>query len=266
MIAKWFVTGALAVAVLTFRVAAQSAAELLEKGIYTQETVGDLDRAIEIYHQIVSSAPAARAFAALAQYRLAQCLLQKGAKADAARAFKKVIEGYSEEKDLVEKARESLLPLAKYLEADYYDPALGLSFTSPEWPVSQVMRLDGGGVSVSLHALYHPPRFPHRVDFAGVEARRSETPSLEAWFEEYRKKQCRLGCRALSTGEVNGTRVLRFVSETFANHLNDAPSVCYGTLMWSRKTELYIRAIVPVQELERNQAIIERIVESVRMP
>jgi TolA-binding protein len=65
-----------------------------------------------------------------AQYRLAQCLLQKGAKLDAAREFKKVIEGYPEDKDLVEKAREALLPLAHYLEADYYDPALGLSFTS----------------------------------------------------------------------------------------------------------------------------------------
>jgi len=170
----------------------------------------------------------------------------------------------------VEKARESLLPLARYLEADYYDPVLGLSFTSPEWPVSGATRLDGGSVQVGLSALYDPPRFPHRVDVPMVLARKSRTPSMsmEALLKEYKKEQAvTQDSRVLSTGEMNGLRVLRFVSGSFPNTMNDNRlSVWYSVLMASGKTELLIRALVPVQELERNQAIIERIVESVRMP
>jgi hypothetical protein len=45
-------------------VAAQSASQLLEKGIYAEETVGDLDGAIKIYKQIVAEAKANREFAA----------------------------------------------------------------------------------------------------------------------------------------------------------------------------------------------------------
>lgn len=268
MIAKWFVTGALAASVLTCRGVAQSPAELLEKGIYTQETVGDLDRAIEVYRQIVPSSPAARTYAAHAQYRLAQCLLQKGAKIEAAREFKKVIEVYPEEKELVEKARESLLPLAAlYLEADYYDPVLGLSFTSPEWPVSQVERRDDGSVYISLTA--------SKVGWPMVRARRSRMPSVEAWFDEYQKRVCTdrldvpnaFGCRVLSTGEVKGWRVLRFLSGALDLRDRDGSTyVLYGVLMRGEKTELLISGQMRVQDLERNQAVIERIIESVRMP
>jgi hypothetical protein len=238
----------------------------LEKGIYTQETAGDLDRAIEVYRRIISS-PAARTYAAQAQYRLAQCLLQKDAKADAAREFKKVIEVYPEEKDLVERAREALLPLARYLGADYYDPVLGVSFTSPEWPVSQVERRDDGSVYIRLT--------PGKVGRPEVRARRSRMPSVEAWFDEYQKRVCTdrvnvpnaFGCRVLSTGEVKGRRVLRFVSGALALHDSEGSTfVLYGVLMRGGKTELLISGQMPVQELERNQAIIERILESVRMP
>ena len=272
---KWFTIGVLAVSALTCRGAAQSPAELLEKGIYTQETVGDLDRAIEIYHKILTSSPSARTYAAQAQYRLAQCLLQKGAKIEAAREFKRVVDVYSEERDLAGKARESLLPLAHYLEADYYDPALGVSFTSADWPVSEVMRMDAGdleffgpGVQISLRAIYNPPRFPHRVDMPVVFAWKGRAQSAETLFEEYQKKRCKsLSCHVLSTAEVNGHPVLRLVSGQFPNSLNDnAVSLRYGVLMRGEKTQLLIEAIVPVQELERNQAIIERILESVRMP
>lgn len=58
--------------------AAQSAAEQLQKGVYLQQTAGDLDSAIQIFRQIVASNPAERVFAAQAQMHLAQALLQKG--------------------------------------------------------------------------------------------------------------------------------------------------------------------------------------------
>jgi Family of unknown function (DUF6152)/Tetratricopeptide repeat len=75
---------------------AQTAAELLQKGIYAQETEGKLDDAIQIYRQIVNSAPNPREIGAQAQYRLAQALLQKGDTNGAAQEFSRLARDYSE--------------------------------------------------------------------------------------------------------------------------------------------------------------------------
>jgi tetratricopeptide (TPR) repeat protein len=84
---------AILVAVPSF---AQTAAELLQKGIYAQETEGKLDDAIQIYRQIVNSAPNPREIGAQAQYRLAQALLQKGDTNGAAQEFSRLARDYSE--------------------------------------------------------------------------------------------------------------------------------------------------------------------------
>ncbi len=55
---------------------ASSTAELLEKAIFTEETVGDLKAAIKIYEQIVAQAEANRSHVAQARYRLGMCHLK----------------------------------------------------------------------------------------------------------------------------------------------------------------------------------------------
>jgi len=85
---------------------ADSLAERLEKGIYTEETVGDLDAAKDIYQQIVTDAGADRAVAAQAQFRLGQCLLKQEKEDEAIGAFKKLIEEFADQKELVAKAKK----------------------------------------------------------------------------------------------------------------------------------------------------------------
>ncbi len=75
---------------------AQTASELLQKGIYTQETAGDLDGAVSIYRQIVKSGNTPRDIAAQAQYRLAQSLLQKGDLANGAAEFSNLARNYAD--------------------------------------------------------------------------------------------------------------------------------------------------------------------------
>ena len=75
---------------------AQTAGELLQKGIYTQETAGDLDGAIAIYRQIVNSGNSPRDVAAQAQYRLAQSLLQKGDLTNGATEFSNLARNYAD--------------------------------------------------------------------------------------------------------------------------------------------------------------------------
>ncbi len=92
---------AAAAALLAVPVRAQTAGELLQKGIYTQDTAGDLDGAIAIYRQIVNSGNSPRDVAAQAQYRLAQSLLQKGDLASGATEFSNLARNYADYAKLI---------------------------------------------------------------------------------------------------------------------------------------------------------------------
>ena len=86
----------LALMLMTSTGSAQSAAEQMQKAIYHQQTDGDLDAAIQGYRQIINSSPADRKVAAMAQFRLAQALLQKGELQEAAREFQALTAKLSE--------------------------------------------------------------------------------------------------------------------------------------------------------------------------
>jgi tetratricopeptide (TPR) repeat protein len=92
--------------------AAASPAVLLEKGIYTEETVGDLDKAIAIYRRIAKEAKAARKYAARALYRLATCYLKKGDEDKAEEALRELLASYPEQESVAAKARRELAKLS----------------------------------------------------------------------------------------------------------------------------------------------------------
>jgi TolA-binding protein len=95
------ITGLLLASLFTIPAHAQTASELLQKGIYSQETAGDLDGAIAIYRQIVNSGSSPRDVAAQAQYRLAQSLLQKGDLPNGAQEFSNLARNYADYGKLV---------------------------------------------------------------------------------------------------------------------------------------------------------------------
>jgi tetratricopeptide (TPR) repeat protein len=112
----------LAIALVSSHAAvAESLAELLQKGIYTQETVGDFDAAIKIYKQIITEATGSRSYAAQAQYRLGVCYLKKGLNIAAEETFQKLIKEFPEEKELVAKAREHVPDDLKILPTPWED-------------------------------------------------------------------------------------------------------------------------------------------------
>ena len=89
--------------------AASSPAILLEKAIYTEQTLGDLDAAIELYRRIVDEARTNRSYAAQAQFRLAMCYLKKGRSAQAIKSFKELIASFPNQKELLAKAHEQIV-------------------------------------------------------------------------------------------------------------------------------------------------------------
>ncbi|MHC4444593.1 MAG: DUF3108 domain-containing protein [Planctomycetota bacterium] len=81
---------------------------LLEKGIYAEETKGDLDEAIKIYRQIVQDTQANRRYVAQALYRMGMCYNKSGKKDEATKAFEKLIKEYADQKKLVSQARKHM--------------------------------------------------------------------------------------------------------------------------------------------------------------
>ena len=102
-------------------VSAQSAADLLQKGIYAQETMGDLDGAIKSYRQVLTSYPSNKQIAAQAQYQLVLCMVQKGDRAAAAREFDSLTRNYPDQADLIAKAGKLVPATPTLLPAPWPD-------------------------------------------------------------------------------------------------------------------------------------------------
>ncbi len=82
--------------------------ELLQKAIYTEETVGNIDDAIKLYEQVIAEAKNTRRSAAQAQYRLGLCYQKQQKDSLAATAFKAVVEKYADQSEIVTLARKQL--------------------------------------------------------------------------------------------------------------------------------------------------------------
>ncbi len=79
---------------------------LLEQGIYTEETVGDLDRAIEIYKQIVDDDQANRKVVAEALFRMGRCRAASGQNQAALKELAKLTTQFPEQRKLLKRASE----------------------------------------------------------------------------------------------------------------------------------------------------------------
>jgi hypothetical protein len=107
-----------------------SVAELLEQAIYQEETVGDLDAAIEIYDDIVAAADAGRPHVAQALYRLGQCQLKLGREREATVTFARLVEQYGDQAEWVAKARAHLPD----------EPDAGLEILPAPWEDGELLR------------------------------------------------------------------------------------------------------------------------------
>jgi len=89
------------------------AAELLEQGIFAEETAGNLTAAIEIYEQIVEDREASDVYLAQAYYRLGLSYFKLGKDDEAIAALRKVIEEYPNQASIVTLATSNLNLLAE---------------------------------------------------------------------------------------------------------------------------------------------------------
>jgi hypothetical protein len=101
--------------------AAASPSELLEQGIYSEETKGDVDAALKLYQQVVTEAKAGQAVAAQAQYRMGVCYYKKKNFTEATAAFEKLVKDYPDQKDLIALANKYLAGAMPLMPAPWVD-------------------------------------------------------------------------------------------------------------------------------------------------
>jgi Tol biopolymer transport system component len=85
----------------------QTAEELFEKALYTEEAQGDLQKAIGLYEQILKQFPDNREIAAKAQLHIGLCYEKLGLQ-EAPKAYQKVLDDFPEQKEAVKIAQEKL--------------------------------------------------------------------------------------------------------------------------------------------------------------
>jgi hypothetical protein len=147
---------ALGALLAALRCAAQTPAELLQKGIYTQETAGDPNGALQIYRQITAAAPLQSPVAAQAQFRIAELLLQKGDLKGAASEFSVLAGRYSEHQALIARMAGHLRGVQNQatgvvLDGRYRHERTGLEFPVPAaWKTTCNSPSSDGGDMVGL--------------------------------------------------------------------------------------------------------------------
>jgi hypothetical protein len=168
MTTKHIVAAAIAALLLSVPGSAQSASDLLQKGIHAQEAAGDLDSAILIFRQVVNSASTNKALAAQAQYQLVLCMLQKGDRAAASKELAALERNFPEMQDLVAKARK-LIP--------------GMAALLPEpWGESECAQLNikREGVATGEYLYYSADAWANTVD----ENRRKVAAALKTPYPQ----------------------------------------------------------------------------------
>jgi len=102
-----------AVVLIASAALAKSASVLLQEGLYAEEVDGDLDAAIKIYAQIIKDGSAQRSHVAQALYHQGMCYMKKQQEPQARLAFEKLVTEYSDQTNIVSKAKPLLQELSE---------------------------------------------------------------------------------------------------------------------------------------------------------
>jgi tetratricopeptide (TPR) repeat protein len=254
---------------------AQTVAEQMQKGIYAQDTAGNLDEAIAIYRRILGSGPAPRGVAATAQFRLTQALAQKGDLDAAQREFQTLTLVYAEYRDLIAALAKRLVAanLAQRAQRGiardytyYRHTATGAELTHMLGTSFQgdFDSFDGGQVAVFAGhflavSVWLKPQTQHpndlaaavRNDLAMAPGRRTD---LDGWT--VRQESVRPGGGA-------DRQWLSAVAD-----YTDQGKKMVELLTWYRttKSHVFFFARVPAEQLDANQSKFEKMVAAAVIP
>lgn len=157
---------------------AQSGYDLFQKGLVKERTEGNLEEAIRLYKQIVEDFTDDHALAAKALIQMGGCYEKLG-KAEAQKAYQRVIEEYPGQKQEVAIAKERIAEISKVLKSVAQQPTFRKIKIASK-PQNGVLSPDGNKLAfisegavwvVPLHGKVEP-------DIAGEPVRLAEVPGI----------------------------------------------------------------------------------------
>lgn len=247
---------------------AQTVTEQMQKAIYAQETEGDLDGAIQIYRQILTSGPS-RQLAAQAQFRLAQALLQKGDLQNAASEFQILSRSYPEYKDLIASMASQMRPAPRQYgtlrNGHYRNFLTNVEFTVPDaWSFKgdgessgngQMAIIDcGSGIAVLV---WMKPLVERAADLASLLRKDMEGKS------SMRSEGWKIRPESVQERTLSGHPGLSSISDYMQN---DKPMVEYDFWVRSGKTLVFFFGEAEEDKLETLQANVETVAQSALIP
>jgi hypothetical protein len=269
---------------------AQTAAELLQKGIYTQQTAGDVDGAIQVYRQVVGMTGVDRALAARAQMQLVSAFLQKGDFPGAAREFTTLAVNYGDQKEVVSAMTTAMrmaasMPFARPTGAQgmpsppelskgtlengvYRHTATGTEIHVPSgWSVMGDCDSTGGGECVVLDD------GSDQSYFVWMISEGTPVPEIPAALErdaEYKVHQRTVdGVKGFKmrpgTLFKSGSGTRQYLSAAFDFSQNGA-QIEYDTWLRSDKSRAYFRAICPPSSIISVQDSLQMLVKATVIP
>jgi hypothetical protein len=279
MFVKLVTVAMLALSLLATAGSAQTAAELLQKGIYAQQTAGDPDGAIKIYQQVIGMAGADRTLAGRAQMQLVSAFLQKGDTAGAAREFNTLALSYGDQKEVVA-AMTAAMRLAASTTSAQGSPLQARRTTAPQGLTKGT--LENGvyhnattGTEIRLPAGWS-------IGMDGISLGGSEyvvvkdrsNQSYYVWMISSSLSDDKLQQRTVDGVQAPQTlpMVVRFADGTqkgcsiaFAFDRNGAP-IEYDEFVRTERTLVYFRSICPASSPAMVQEGIQMLVQATVLP
>jgi Tol biopolymer transport system component len=123
----------------------QSAGEMFEKALYLEEAQGDLQKAIEIYQQILNQFPKDREISAKSQLHIGLCYEKLGL-TEAQKAYQKVLDNFPDQIDTAKVAQEKLSSINKskaFTEKEDNGFTLKVVWPEPKWAIEGAPSPDG---------------------------------------------------------------------------------------------------------------------------
>ena len=286
--AKWIVSALLTGLLLAAPVAAQSVAALLQKGIYTQETVGDVDGAIEIYKRILSRVPLPPDLAVEARVRLAQSFLQEGNAQGAAMTIVNLTRDFPDREDLQDRIgplfRQALTqigagqvgsprdagvaPLGVVKDGRYHHLQTGVEFAVPPgWSVQSTGPSSDGGDQMYLGDSLSVGTY------VAVWMKKESNPAsdLDAMLQfapvektNQRGAQVyRVRAGSIEQRSIGGRKAVSAVADFIGDGLK---KVEYNTWIYTENTRAYFHAQCAASDLPLVQARVDAIIRTAIVP
>lgn len=253
----------------TFATFGQTAAERLQKGIYAQDTRGDLDAAIQVYREIITTSPSQRAIAAQAQFRLTQALLQKGDLTGAGREFQTLAANYQEYSNLfasMSRGRPEPSITLGTLNNGVYEHALtGIRLILPErWRVMADYDSSGGGQQVALFdEVSRASGFVWMKKYDGKGNLDAELRGDLESKSSQRSSDWKVRPESVQVRTVAGERAL----SAAADYNQDGRQfVEYLTWIRTTRSRLLYSLRMPAADFEKNKLRLDDFLSTVRIP